>query len=152
MLTYCVTLIALSLFFSPYFYSSMLKNMEKIMDKNDFESEMTMLYKRMKTMRSDFASKEQQLANYNKECDHIAEQHKIIKSEQIKAEPATKKPKIVSIVKKSVFVGTPLDTKSALRARARASASATTLSFTSPPSNLEIDSDDSESLEEQEVV
>lgn len=148
MLTYCVTLIALSLFFSPYFYSSMLKNMEKIMDKNDFESEMTMLYKRMKTMRSDFASKEQQLANYNKECDHIAEQHKIIKSEQIKSEPATKKPKIVSIVKKSVFVGTPLDTKSALRA----SASATTLSFTSPPSNFEIDSDDSESLEEHEVV
>ena len=120
------------------------------MDNSDFESEMTMLYKRMKSMRSDFASKEQHLADYNKECDHIAEQHKIIKSEQIKAEPATKKPKIVSIVKKSVFVGTPLDTKSALRARA--SASATTLSFTSPPSNLEIDSDDSESLEEQEVV
>ena len=109
---------------------------------------MTVLYKRMKTMRSDFASKEQQLANYNKECDHIVEQHKIIKSDQIKSEPATKKPKIVSIVKKSVFVGTPLDTKSALRA----SASATTLSFTSPPSNFEIDSDDSESSEEHEVV
>ena len=118
----------------------MLKNMERMMDTDDFESEMTILYKRMKKMRTDFASKEQQLADYSKESDRIAEQHKVMKSEQIKSEPAAKKQKVVPTTKKSVFVGTPLDTKSASRA------SPTSTSVASPQSSLEIDSDDSENL------
>ena len=128
-LTFLVTLFVLF---------SMLKNMEGMMNKEILESEMTTLYKRMKTMRSDFALKEQQLADYNKESDRIAEQHKVIKSEQTKAESATKKQKVVSTTKKSVFAGTPLDTKSASKA------SPTSTSVTSPQSSLEIDGDDSE--------
>lgn len=72
------------------------------MDKEEFENDMMTLYRRMKLMRSDFAMKEQQLADHNKECDQIAEQHNVIKSEQIKTEPFTKKAKIVTTVKKCV--------------------------------------------------
>ena len=93
--------------------NSMLKNLETIM---------TVLYQRMKVMTSDFASKKEAMTEFNKGQDEIAEQLKTyIKPEHIKSEPVTKKAKIVSAIKKSVFAGTPL-----------ASSSTTNSSFKSP--------------------
>lgn len=91
----------------------MLKNLDGIMPKEKFSKDMLALYDRMETMTSDFERKITELAEYNRVQDQNAEQHKTFaKSEQIKTEPALKKAKTVSAAKKSVFIGTPLDTSS----------------------------------------
>lgn len=91
----------------------MLKNLDGIMPKEKFSKDMLALYDRMETMTSDFERKITELAEYNRVQDQNAEQHKTFaKSEQIKTEPALKKVKTVSAAKKSVFIGTPLDTSS----------------------------------------
>ena len=83
------------------------------MAKDVYESHMMVLYERMKAMQKDFESKKQDLDEFNKLYDEHAEQLKVsIKAEQVKSEPLSKKAKIVSAVKKSVFSGTPLDKSS----------------------------------------
>ena len=105
---HCITLI---------FYiaqsNSMLKNLETIMTNEEYARDMTVLYQRMKVMTSDFASKKEAMTEFNKGQVEIAEQLKTsIKPEHIKSEPVTKKAKIVSAIKKSVFAGTPLASSS----------------------------------------
>jgi hypothetical protein len=91
----------------------MLKNMECIMAEEMYESSMMGLYERMKCMQKDIETIKRELDDFNKLYDEHKEQLKVsIKAEQVKVEPATKKAKIVSLVKKSVFSGTPLDTSS----------------------------------------
>ena len=93
--------------------NSILKNLETIMTKEEYARDITMLYQRMKVMPSDFASKKEAMTEFNKGQDEIAEQLKTsIKPEHIKSEPVTKKAKIVSAIKKSVFAGTPLASSS----------------------------------------
>ena len=119
MIANCITHLLLYTYIQP---SSMLKNLEAIMPKEEYARDMMVLYQRMKVMTSDFASKKEALTEFNAIQDEIAEQMKTyIKSEHIKSEPVTKKAKIVSAVKKSVFAGTPL-----------ASSSITSNSFKSP--------------------
>ena len=90
----------------------MLKNLEAIMPKDDYARDMMVLYQRMKSMTSDFAHKKESLAEFNELHEQNIEQLKsVVKSDQIKVEPATKKAKIVT-AKKSVFAGTPLDISS----------------------------------------
>ena len=111
----------------------MLKNMENIMAKAVYESSMMVLYERMKSMQKDFESKKQELDAFNKLYDEHAERLKVsIKAEQVKAEPLSKKAKIVSVVKKSVFSGTPLDTTTS------------SCSFTTPAANPDFNITDSD--------
>lgn len=103
------------------------------MAKEMYESSMMGLYGRMKSMQKDFESKKRELDDFNKLYDEHAEQLKVsIKAEQVKAEPVTKKAKIVSVVKKSVFSGTPLDTSSS------------SCSFSTPSVNPELKITDSD--------
>ena len=109
--------------------------MENIMAKTVYESSMMVLYERMKSMQKDFEAKKQELDAFNKLYDEHAEQLKVsIKAEQVKAEPLSKKAKIVSVVKKSVFTGTPLDTTT----------STSSCSFTTPAVNPDFNITDSD--------
>ena len=79
--------------------------MEEIMDKNEYIKDMKELYMRMRSLASDFNIKKRELESSNKDyATNMASQ-----KTYIKPEPVIKKPKL-SVPKKSVFVGTPLDT------------------------------------------
>lgn len=88
----------------------MLKSMQSIMPAEEYGQENMILYRRMKTMGEDFKVKNEELKCYNDDYIMKQDQQKTyIKSETVKSEPAPKKAKIVTVVKKSLFVGTPLD-------------------------------------------
>ena len=88
----------------------MLKDLQSAMLKEEYDDERLVLYRRMKAMTTDFAIKKEENREFHKNYNlSLVEQKSYIKSEAIKSEPASKKAKVVTAVKKSVFSGTTLD-------------------------------------------